>query len=661
MADPGKSTTQRHHSRSWIRWLLIGLGTIFLLLVVFHQPILRSVVHAVAVRLAAGQNLKLEFRIEGDPLGGVTLRDVHAVATGPSAVQSIDADLVRADYSLKDLVFHGMSNFLKDIELRNVTAVLDPAKAPVPKPTPPPNKLTLPTIFPDRLEATNVNLTIRGQPQDTVVRNFNIGLYPNRDGALRIDKVQLPNVHTWTDVRASTTYANKNLFLRNLTLDEGHHFQTVNIDASKVGQGKMTLEIAGSVGEGKIEGNIGLASTKSSFTTTTKVSASGISLGALSEYFGRPAGELAGDVKNFQMDWRGTLDTPQSWNGTIVADVENVRQSGLAFDRVVLDVAAAAGTATVREARVDTGTNHVRVSGTVQLPATIQGFRRAPGDLRLVVNAPDLKQLTAFMPKPVTGSLQGQGTVKTDKSIARLEMNLQGDLIGFGDAAVKSLAAKISATKKLPATDATEEPFYANLTSSIHAELNDVRQGEYVVDRVSADVKSSDAAVSVEPVSMERNENLLLVRGNYQLPPAGGKVLEQPADLQFSFRAPELGDYWQSDASDKVTGEMQADGNVRTRHGVMSGLVNLSGAQIAAQKLLVKQVSAQISIAENIAYLNDFTATMNEKDYAVAQGTLQIKKPFRYTGGAMANLSDLSAFEPLLATGQQRKRRSQVR
>ena len=288
-----------------------------------------------------------------------------------------------------------------------------------------------------------------------------------------------------------------------------------------------------------------------------------------------------------------------------------------------------------------------RCSGTVQLPATIRGFRRTPGDLRLVVDAPDLKQLTALMTKPVTGSLQAQGTIKTDQSIARLEMTAQGDLIGFGDAAAKSLAAKISATKKLPATDATEEPFYANLTSSIHAELNDVHDGEYVVDQVSAEIKSAMRRSSIEPLSVQRNANLLLVRGHYQLPPRGWQSRSSNRrDLQFSFRAPQLSDYWQSEASNKVTGEMQADGNVRIRHGVMSGLVNLSGEQIVAQKLLVKQVSGQIAIAENVAYLNDFTATMNDKDYVVAQGTVQIKKPFRYTGSATANLADLSAFEP---------------
>ncbi len=232
-----------------------------------------------------------------------------------------------------------------------------------------------------------------------MVRNFNIGLYPDKEGALRIDKLQIPNVHDWTDITATTTYANKNLFLRNLTLDEGHHFQTVNIDLSKAGGGKLTVEVKGSVGEGgTIEGNVGLSANKSSFDTTTKVNASNISLGQLSEYFGRPAGALAGEVKDFKMDWKGALDAPQSWQGTITAKIDDVRQSGIALDHVGLDVVADKGTATVREARIDRGTNHVTLDGTVQLPKTTAGFRRTPGDLKLKIDAPNLQELTAFLP-----------------------------------------------------------------------------------------------------------------------------------------------------------------------------------------------------------------------------------------------------------------------
>ncbi len=66
------------------------------------------------------------------------------------------------------------------------------------------------------------------------------------------------------------------------------------------------------------------------------------------------------------------------------------------------------------------------------------------------------------------------------------------------------------------------------------------------------------------------------------------------------------------------------------------------------EKLVVKQLSMQTAIANNTVYLNDLTATLNDKDYVTAHGTVKLEKPFAYTGVATANLADLSTFEPLL-------------
>ena len=141
---------------------------------------------------------------------------------------------------------------------------------------------------------------MKQEPQDMVVKNLNLGLYPDREGALRIDKLQIPNVRTWTDITATTTYANKNLFLHNLTFDEGHHFQTVNIDLSKASGGKLTLEVKGSVGKGgTIEGNVGLSTTKSSFQTETKVNASRHFVRPVERVFRATGGRAGGRREEF--------------------------------------------------------------------------------------------------------------------------------------------------------------------------------------------------------------------------------------------------------------------------------------------------------------------------------------------------------------------------
>ena len=91
-----------------------------------------------------------------------------------------------------------------------------------------------------------------------------------------------------------------------------------------------------------------------------------------------------------------------------------------------LDVVADKGTATVREARIDRGTNHVTLDGTVQLPKTTAGFRRTPGDLKLKIDAPNLRELTAFLPLLSPAACRPSGTIKTDNSIAHLELTAAG-------------------------------------------------------------------------------------------------------------------------------------------------------------------------------------------------------------------------------------------
>ncbi|HEX8280350.1 MAG TPA: hypothetical protein VF551_03150, partial [Chthoniobacterales bacterium] len=80
-------------ARLWLKRVGIALGVLVLLLVLFHRPLISSVGRSVAIRFAAKENLKLDFRLRGTFFTSLVLENVHAVATGPSALQSADVDL----------------------------------------------------------------------------------------------------------------------------------------------------------------------------------------------------------------------------------------------------------------------------------------------------------------------------------------------------------------------------------------------------------------------------------------------------------------------------------------------------------------------------------------------------------------------------------------
>src|SRR5215472_13144662 len=133
---------------------MAGLVVCLALVVIFHRPILFAIGRKIVLRYAAKQNLKADFRVEGNPFSHVTIRNLHAFAVGPSEYESIDIDYLYLDYSLLGYARHGLSRFFNDVEARSASLVLNPSKTPL-RPRPPHPQLRLPRFFPERLRATD--------------------------------------------------------------------------------------------------------------------------------------------------------------------------------------------------------------------------------------------------------------------------------------------------------------------------------------------------------------------------------------------------------------------------------------------------------------------------------------------------------------------------
>ncbi len=320
--------------RTWLKRVGIALGIVVLLLLVFHRPILQTVVRRAAIHFAEKENIRLDLRVEGSILGGIELRNVRASATGPSAVQSADVDLLRVDYSLFDFFRGGMAELLKTVEVRNANVVLDPAKAPPAEKVVQDQKITLPAFFPDRLVLADVNVRVKSTPEDILLEHLSLDLNPTQTGELRIGTLQLASGRRWKDVTAQTTYADRNLYLRNLVLDEKTKLEVVNLDASKIAQSQLDVAVKGTFAGAKVDGKFALGEAKDSLETKVNFTVEDTSLLEVAEYFeppkleqgrvvpptvdatGSEPSKVRGEVKRLSIVGEGRLDRPNTWNGT---------------------------------------------------------------------------------------------------------------------------------------------------------------------------------------------------------------------------------------------------------------------------------------------------------------------------------------------------------
>jgi hypothetical protein len=240
------------HRRGWHR-AATALAVCVALLAIFHRPILLAIGRQVVLRYAAREHLKADFRLEGNPFGNLTVRNLHAFAVGPTNIESIDVDYLYVDYSLFGLARHGLSHLLDNVEARSARIVLNPSKAPR---RPPPPKVELPKLFPERIRLADATLIIREQPHDFVAEHVDADLNPRSPGELRIENLQLPAGDSWSKISGKASYTNKNLVVRDLVLSDKEQIHLLNVDASHIDAHTLAIVLTCAIGGGELSASV---------------------------------------------------------------------------------------------------------------------------------------------------------------------------------------------------------------------------------------------------------------------------------------------------------------------------------------------------------------------------------------------------------------------
>jgi len=637
----------RRPGRIWHR-VLVGLAMCAALLIVFHRPILLAIGRQIVLRYAARENLKIDFRLEGNPFSHLTVRNFRALPTGASAIESVDIDQLYVAYSLLGLTRHGLSHFLEDVELRSAQVVLNPARAPPRKPRTK-QKLTLPSAFPERLRLADVTLVIRNEPNDFILEHADLDLNPRGPGELRIEKLQLPSGDSWSGISGQASYANKNLVLRDLILSDQEQIRLLNVDASRIDDKTLGLKLDCAIGGGQLSMSAALTETSSSMNAKINVAAQKIAAESLNKFLFLQEDSLFGTIERLSVDGAGTIDVPRTWTGLMSLQIKSVDRPEIHFDNGEVEVSAEQGRATLRSADIVQDKNELHFRGTMELPLVVEDFGRTPATVEIAGTAPDLHRLTSGTPVQLTGSAQFTGKIDIINSKIEATLGVTAGSIGFPDGTIEKLSSTLRASKSVARGD-TKRPWFADLRTAMEFDLAGIRYRDHIIDAVQGSLNGSDEILGLDRFSVRRNQNELNVRGRYKLPEEVGKAPSQPADLDVALNAPELGDFWVADSPNKLSGPLQMTGQVEWRQQTANGQVSISGSNLKMRDLVFHELSTQCSISNNIVYLNDCRASLNDSDFFYATGRVNLRQPHHYNGKVSASIANLSTLQPLLRT-----------
>ena len=631
---------------------MIGLSIGLILLILLHRPILFAIGRKIVLNYATKHNLKADFRVEGNPFGSVTIRNLHAFAVGPSEYESIDIDYLYLDYSLLGFARHGLPRLFNNVEARSASIVLNPSKAPL-RPRPPHPQLKLPRFFPERLRATDATVIVRNQPYDFVVGKADLELNPRTPGELRIETLQLPSGDTWSRISGQTSYTNKNLILRDLNLSDQEQLHLLNVDASHIDANALLLNLNATVGGGQLSASAALTETQSSLSTKVRVTAEKVAAESLNKFLVIPENYLSGEIERLALDGAGAIDAPRTWSGTLSLQMGDVHRKEINFDRAIIEITAEQGRAVLRSADITEETNQFQLRGSMELPATFADFGRTPTNLEISGTAPDLQKLTAGTTVALTGTAQFSGKIDIVDANVQATLGVTASTLGFRDGIIDKLTCTLRASKRVARGD-TKRSWFADLRTAMEFNLTGIRYRDYAIDSAEGSSNSSDDVLGLDRFILRRRENELDVHGRYILPAEVSTFASQPADVDVTLNAANVGDFWVADSPTKVSGPLQLQAQIQWKQEIANGQISLSGTNLVMRDLVFRQVSTQCAISNSVIYLNDFRATLNDTDFVTAAGTLNLRRPHNYSGKVSANVANLATFQPLLrASGNQ--------
>ncbi len=634
-----------------------------LVVAIFHRPLFHTAARLVLIKVAMGQNVKLDVKFSGTIFTNLTVKDVQALPTGkgPSPVEKITISSVTLQYSIPNLIKHGLGEFLQYYEIREADLVLsgdskdDEEKKQ--KKSLAQNLNTMlgqPALYADQVLIENFNLTINDKEDGPIaVKAFSAFFHPWEPGYLRIGRIQIPKLPVWENIDAETSYAKRNLFIRGIQLDPQLVLDEVNFDATLRSENKGSSYVKARIFGGTVY--FALAGTelkkkgenlKQSYDTVLRLEAAGVDIHAAAAYFG------AKKLPQMKLGWakivfKGEPERPRTWNGDSSIRIEALALDKAKIDAIQIQSVVADGLAHITAGEIATGQSKVTFKGTAQLPESVNNFPQTEGDMQVTIAAPSLAELTApFMPKPVAGAAHGGGTIGVHARKATVDLAIDATAITQGDAGVESAKLKLIASKALdfpPGAGALD-----GLTSKVAFDAKALRFGTFTADSAIVEAASVNERVTLRRAEIVRAENSVSVVGTYQIPQPGRPAA--PLAGEFSIKAPKLETFGIGKGGTILTGHLEGGGKVSMVNNAYSGDVTINGGDFTFGEFKARKLTAAIAVADNKATIERIALEIDGNSQIALMGATGVQPPYEYEAALLVLFRDLTVLQPLLET-----------
>ena len=312
MSATGNAAKPRR--RRWLRRIGLGLLALLILLVSFHRPLFFEGTRYFIVRAARQQHFDLSYEMSGSIFTTLSVSNLRGIPTEPGPVQRLEIGTLNLRYSLIGLMRHGLPGFLKLAEARNVYVEVTPGEPLPPEKERKPQQFKFPALFPDLLNIENVNFIAHGPNGNTELAGLSFSLLPDRPGILKIQTLDIPGVHRWTEVSGATTFRDRNLVLTDLTIGSEISLRSFNLDVSKLDDGELGLGLDGTFFDAPTTLTAQVSDLNSTNRLKVNAASSDLVFDKLWKYLNLSV-PLQGTLDRLAVTFEGEPGKPSSWSG----------------------------------------------------------------------------------------------------------------------------------------------------------------------------------------------------------------------------------------------------------------------------------------------------------------------------------------------------------